>query len=181
MNRRRFLTTSATPLAAATRRGGTVDFSAVREDFPRARLSAYFDNASCHPLSVHSATALHRYIDWETNEVGDPWWPHWAKARDESKTLFAQLINAKPSEIAFARSTIEAESNLLNGMNIQAMGGNVVTNDLHYSAALYNYKMRQQAGLDVRIVRNRNWVTDVRDVEKAIDGKTARPDTSLTL
>jgi selenocysteine lyase/cysteine desulfurase len=173
MNRRRFLTAaSSAPLAAATQRDGRVDFAAVREDFPRARLSAYFDNASCHPLSVHSATALHRYIDWETNEVGDPWWPLWAKARDESKRLFAQLINAKPTEVAFARSTIEAESNLLNGMNIQASGGNVVTNDLHYSAALYNYKMRQQAGLDVRIVKNRNWVTDIRDLERAIDGKT---------
>ena len=173
MNRRRFLTAATTaPLAAATLKDGRPDFSAVRNDFPRARLSAYFDNASCHPLSVHSATALHRYVDWETNEVGDPWWPYWAKARDESKNLFAKLINAKPTEIAFCRSTIESESNLLNGMNIQASGGNVVTNDLHYSAALYNYKMRQQAGLDVRIVKNRDWVTDVRDIEKAIDGKT---------
>lgn len=173
MNRRQFLTTATSaPLAAARRPDGQLDFEAVREDFPRARRSSYFDNASCHPLSVHSAAALHRYIDWETNEVGDPWWPSWAKTRDESKKLFAQLINAKPAEIAFARSTIEAESNLLNGMNIQASGGNIVTNDLHYTAALYNYKMRQQAGLDVRIVRNRNWVTDLRDVERVIDGKT---------
>lgn len=173
MNRRNFLGAASTaPLAAAVIRDGKPDFAAVREDFPRARLSAYFDNASCHPLSVHSSQALHRYIDWETNEVGDPWWPHWAKARDESKILFAKLIHAKPSEIAFARSTIETESNLLNGMNIQASGGNVVTNDLHYSAALYNYKMRQQAGLDVRVVKNREWRTEVRDMERAIDGKT---------
>lgn len=173
MNRRSFLTSAASAsLAAAAPSAGHPDFTAVRADFPRARASAYFDNASCHPLSVHSATALHRYIDWETNEVGDPWWPQWAKARDESKILFARLINAKPSEIAFARSTIESESNLLNGMNIQAGGGNVVTNDLHYTAALYNYKMRQKDGLDVRIVKNRNWQTDVRDIERAIDRKT---------
>lgn len=173
MNRRRFLgSATSAPLAAAAVHNGKPDFAALRDDFPRARFSAYFDNASCHPLSVHSAQALHRYIDWETNEVGDPWWPYWAKARDESKNLFAKLINAKPSEIAFARSTIETESNLLNGMNVQTSGGNVVTNDLHYSAALYNYKMRQQAGLDVRIVKNRDWRTEVRDMERAIDKKT---------
>ena len=173
MNRRRFLSTATTAsFSTAAARAGRPGFDAVREDFPRARAAAYMDNASCHPLSVHSAAALHRYIDWETNEVGEPWWPQWAQARDESKRLFAQLINAKPSEIAFARSTIEAESNLLNGMAIQADGGNVVTNDLHYTAALYNYKMRQQAGLDVRIVKNRNWRTEVRDMERAVDRNT---------
>ena len=177
INRRQLLTSAVamTSGAAAAAKGAsshTPDFSLVREDFPRVKTGAYFDNASCHPLSVHSAAAIHRYVDWETNEVGDPWWPYWAKARDESKMLFAKLINAKPSEIAFARSTIETESNLLNGMNIQATGGNVVTNDLHYSAALYNYKMRQKDGLDVRIVKNRDWRTDIRDIERAIDGKT---------
>ncbi|MBK9170656.1 MAG: aminotransferase class V-fold PLP-dependent enzyme [Bryobacterales bacterium] len=169
MNRRRFL--SATTTASLTL-GAKRGFAAVRDDFPRARSAAYLDNASCHPLSVHSAAAVHRYIDWETNEVGEPWWPQWARARDESKKLFAALINAKPSEIAFARSTIEAESNLLNGMNIEATGGNVVTNDLHYSAAIYNYRMRQQDGLDVRIVKNRDWRTEVRDMERAVDKKT---------
>ena len=41
----------------------------VREDFPRARTMAYFDNASSHPISVRSAAALHRYVDWVTHEV----------------------------------------------------------------------------------------------------------------
>ena len=95
---------------------GTPDFDAVRNDFPRARTAAYFDNASSHPLSVHSAAALHRYIDWVTHEVGEPWWPPWAASRDESKHLFAKLINAQPEDIAFARSAVEAESNLINGM-----------------------------------------------------------------
>lgn len=53
--------------------GGTPDFDLIRNDFPRARTAAYFDNASSHPLSVHSAAALHRYIDWITNEMGEPW------------------------------------------------------------------------------------------------------------
>ncbi len=94
-----------------------INFDAVRADFPRASTAAYLDNASCHPLSVHVAAALHRYIDWATCDVGEPWWPAWAQARDESKRLFAALINAQPREIAFARSAVEAESNLLNGMD----------------------------------------------------------------
>jgi len=173
LNRRQFIGAAATASANAAAIGdGRPDFAAVRADFPRARAAAYLDNASCHPLSVHSAAALHRYTDWETNEVGEPWWPQWAEVRAESKNLFATLINAKPSEIAFARSTVEAESNLLNGMKIEASGGNVVTNDLHYSAALYNYKMRQRDGLDVRIVKNRDWRIDMRDLEPVVNRST---------
>jgi selenocysteine lyase/cysteine desulfurase len=155
------------------------DFAAVRADFPRARTAAYFDNASSHPLSVHSAAALHRYVGWLTDEVGEPWWPQWAATRDESKNLFAQLINARLEEIAFARSTLESESNLLNGMGEFLAGGNVVTNDLHYGAALYNYQMRQQGGLELRVVKNRNWRIELEDMAKAIDDHTRLVSLSL--
>ena len=158
----------------------TPDFDAVRNDFPRARTAAYFDNASSHPLSVHSAAALHRYIDWVTYEVGEPWWPPWAAPRDESKNLFAKLINAQPEDIAFARSAVEAESNLLNGMQEHLSGGKIVTHDLHYGASLYNYCMREQASAPscnrgdeiLRIVKHRDWQIDYQDMESAIDHNT---------
>ena len=69
-------------------------FDQVRADFPRAQTAPYFDNASSHPISVHSAAALHRYVDWLTHELGEPWWPQWAQPRDQVKTLFAKLVNA---------------------------------------------------------------------------------------
>ena len=50
-------------------------FDRVRADFPRAQAAAYFDNASSHPISVHSAAALHRYVDWLTHELGNPGGP----------------------------------------------------------------------------------------------------------
>ncbi|MYE87373.1 aminotransferase class V-fold PLP-dependent enzyme, partial [Candidatus Poribacteria bacterium] len=124
--------------------------------------------------------ALHRYIDWVAHEVGDPWWPPWAAPRDESKHLFAKLINARPEDIAFARSAVEAESNLINGMQEHLAGGNIVTHDLHYGASLYNYKIREKAfarscvGDDdsLRIVKHRDWQIDYRDMERAIDNNT---------
>lgn len=144
----------------------------VRDDFPRARTAAYFDNASSHPLSVHSAAALHRYVDWVTHQVGEPWWPPWAPPRDEAKALFARLINADPAEVAFARSTLEAESNIVNGMADFVAGGNVVTSDLCFNPCIYHYKMRQRQGLDVRVVKNKNWQIDMDALADAIDDNT---------
>ena len=147
-------------------------FERVREDFPRARTMAYFDNASSHPISVHSAAALHRYVNWVAHEVGEPWWPAWAPPRDQANTLFARLINADPGEIAFARSTVESESNILNGLRDHLAGGNVVTSDLTFNSCMYNYKFRAQQGLDVRIVENRNWQIDMAAMEDAVNGNT---------
>ena len=148
------------------------DFERVRADFPRTRTAVYFDNASSHPLSVHSAAALHRYVEWLTHEIGEPWWPAWAATRDEAQHLFASLINAEREEIAFARSTVEAECNVLNGMAEHLAGGNVVTNDLAYSAVVYNYQMRQRDDLEVRVVRQRDWQIDMDAMAHAIDGDT---------
>ena len=148
------------------------DFDKIRGDFPRARTAAYFDNASSHPLSSQSANVLRRYADWLEHDVGEPWWPAWAQDRDAAQHLFAQLINADRAEIAFARSTVEAESNVLNGMGAHLSGGNIVTNDLAYGSILSNYKMRELDGLEVRIVRHRDWQIDLADMANAIDDKT---------
>ena len=144
----------------------------VRADFPRAQTAAYFDNASSHPISAQSAAALHRYVDWLTHEEGEPWWPRWAGSRDEAKDLFARLINADAGEIAFARSTLEAENNIVNGLAEHLAGGNVVISDLNFNPCIYHYIMRQGQGLDVRVVKSRDWQIDMDAMERAIDADT---------
>ena len=147
-------------------------FDRVREDFPRSRTMAYFDNASSHPISALSAAALRRYVEWLTHDIGEPWWPDWAGSRDEAKTLFAQLINADPAEIAQARSTVESESNILNGLSDHLQGGNVVTSDLSFNPCVGSYMFRERQGLDVRVVKNRDWQIDMEAVRQAIDDNT---------
>lgn len=156
------------------------DLHSARRDFPRSENGVYMNHASQHPLSVQSARAIERYAGYLANECSRAGWyevSDEAKAlggayKREVKELFARLINARPSEIAFCLSTTVGENMVVNGMGIQESGGNVVTNDLHYSSCLYNYKMRQQRGLDVRIVKHRDWRLDPADFEKVIDDKT---------
>jgi selenocysteine lyase/cysteine desulfurase len=88
------------------------------------------------------------------------------------KRMFAQLIHAKPSETGFVPSTQIGENLILEGLDIQATGSNVVTNDLHYGGSLLNYRRRQASGMDVRIVKHRDYQMDMRDLEKAVNAKT---------
>ena len=156
------------------------DLSTAREGFPCSTAGVYMNHASQHPVSLRTAQLMQRYCDYLARQVTRAGWVAASEdaktfagaRRREAKELFAKLINAKPSEIAYCQSTQVGENIVANGMDIQGAGGNVVTNDLHYSSCLYNYKMRQQQGLDVRIIRHRDWQLDLADFEKAIDDKT---------
>lgn len=167
MNRRRFLAAS---LAAPAAAGAADDFSRLRHDFPRALNETYFNSAAQHPLGNHTVAGMRRYMDYLHKGPGDGREDFWAAGLREVKPMFARLIGAEPSEIAFTGSTTVGENLIVNALNLD--GGNVVTNDLHYNASLASYLQRAQAGLDVRIVKQQDWHTDMRAMEQAVDGKT---------
>ena len=143
----------------------------VRSRFPRAINETYFNCAAQHPLGLHTVRGFERYIDFMHNGAGEGREDFWEAGYREMKPAFVRLINAKPEEIAFCAGTTVGENLILNGMDLS--GGNVVTNDLHYSASLANYLVRRDKfGLDVRIVKHRDWQIDIADMEKAVDKNT---------
>ncbi|HZT31194.1 MAG TPA: aminotransferase class V-fold PLP-dependent enzyme [Bryobacteraceae bacterium] len=170
MNRRDFLA-GAGALAAAGATDAPLDFSAVRENFPRAVKETYFNAAAQHPLGLHAVRGMQRYMDFMSQGWTGGLHDFWEEGFLQVKSMFAKLINAKPTEIVFTGSTTIGENTLLNGMDLQ--GGNVVTNDLHYGESISGYLTRQKLmGLDVRIVKHRDWDIDLRDVERVVDRNT---------
>jgi len=105
------------------------------------------------------------------------------------KAEFAALINAKRSEISFIPNTSTGENLVVNGLGISSgwsgssgrgFGGNVVTDALHFEGALLHLQsLQQNAGLDLRIVKPREWRIELKDLEHAIDKKTKLVELSL--
>lgn len=167
MNRREFLAGAGTLAAAQT----ALDFSEIRKNFPRAVKETYFNAAAQHPLGLHAVRGMQRYIDFMSNGWTDGLHDFWEEGFTQVKPMYARLIHAKPTEIAFTGSTTIGENTLLNGMDLR--GGNVVTNDLHYSESISGYLTRQKlTGLDVRVVKNRDWNIEPEDMARAVDSKT---------
>ena len=175
LNRRRFLTGAASAAAAlpAASPSAAKDLAFARKDFPWAERETYLNCALEHPLNKASSKAMQQYLSCLTNG------PDSGRARFENvelqenvRRMFAELIQARAAEIAFVPSTQIAENLVLDGLGIEAAGGNVVTNDLHYGGSLSNYRMRKKRGLDVRLVKHRDYQIDLRDMERAVDGKT---------
>ena len=173
LNRRQLLGSTAlgaSALAAATNK--LTDFASYRAEFPRATQQVYLDAAANMPLPKFVAEGMRRYMDFHMYGPGEGRGDYASKTTREVKPLFAQLINAKPSEIGLVVCTKAGEAAVVNGLRIQESGGNLVTNDLHYAGSVHDYVGRRKAGMDVRIVRHRDWRIDFRDMEKAVDKKT---------
>ena len=101
----------------------------------------------------------------EGREVGEPEY-------EKVKELYGRIIGAKPTEIALVQSTLAGENVVAAGLGLHRGGGNVVTDEFHYHGGAYIYRQLEQAGLEVRIVKQRDWQTHIRDFEELVDKDT---------
>ena len=165
---RRELLAGTAQLAAAAFQPGDVALPAGR-DFAVPPGQTYLNSAFIHPIPVAAAQAVGRYLEtrtfsrerWSGDELA-------AKVRAQ----FAQLINAHPAEISLVESTSRGENLVVNGLGLASNAGNVVTDALHFEGSLILYGELQKRGLDVRLVRPRDWRIDPADLEKVVDRKT---------
>jgi len=179
MDRRQFLL-SAAAVAAAPRVGFAADGAAegsvfpatVRADFPIASAQTYLNAASIHPMSVHCAKALEQHIAFRTQGAGEGRSDFGEALLADLKQRYAALIGAKPTEIAFVENTSDGENIVVMGMDLAKRGGNVVLDELHFETSLYMYKSLEAKGLQLRVVKHRNWAIDTADMDNAIDRNT---------
>ena len=68
---------------------------------------------------------------------------------------------------------------MLNGLGVTRFDGNVVTDALHFDGALVHLLELQKQGLDLRVVKPRDYRIDMRDLEKVVDKKTKLIEVSL--
>ena len=155
---------------------------AVRDAFPWIKNRLWISASDYHPLGAHSLEAVRNYYarlvhgpDQGARFTGEQ--------RQETREMFAGLINAKPSEIAFIANTTDGENLVTAGMDLGRRKGNVVLDDLHYQASKLIYHMlAQQGNIELRVVRHRAdpyWRVDPEDMEQAIDRDTILVSTAL--
>ena len=178
IDRRRFLL-SAAAVAASARTAfpssagdGGVFPSSVRADFPWASAETYLNAASIHPLSAPARRAMENYLAYRLNGPGAGRADFDTAKQDELKRRFAQTIGAKPAEIAFVQNTSDGENIVVMGMDLPRRGGNVVIDELHFTTSLFMYKSLEARGLELRIVKHRDWRIALPDMERAIDRNT---------
>ncbi|MGJ5820404.1 aminotransferase class V-fold PLP-dependent enzyme [Paludibaculum fermentans] len=132
-----------------------------------------------HPLSNGARAAADLYQEykqrgiWDRDGLRSGTNPNaHGGSQVEAKQLFAQLVNASPEEIAFVQSTTAAENLVVQSLGLPSSGANIVTDGLHFEGSLYLYDALRKQGMDVRIVKPRNWRIEMRELEQAINKQT---------
>lgn len=145
------------------------DWMALRQEFPTLKKWTYLDVARkyiaprCQELAVRSY-----YEDVYENAGIDAWSAdNVALARGE----MAQLLGAKPSEIAFTKNTTEG---LVIGAHSLALapGDNIVLTDMEHVANLWPWKHWQQQGVEIRYARNRSGRLPLETFMEQVDKRT---------
>jgi selenocysteine lyase/cysteine desulfurase len=181
MNRRQFiigagsLAVAARPLFAATQtamRTGVFP-AAVRADFPSVARETYLNSAAMHPVGTFAANAMKGVIDNRLFGPGEGRADFGARAQEELKKKFGALINATPSEIAYIANTTDGENIVVLGLDLaKQKGSNIVIDELHFTSSLYMYKELEKKGVELRIVKHKNWKIDPEDMSRMIDRNT---------
>ena len=141
-----------------------------KQDFIIEEGYTYLNAAYTHPIPRVSMDAARRALEGRgTLRV-----PAADRALPNPRALFAELINARPAEIAYVSSTSEGENLVVRALGLDhRRDGNVVTDGLHFEGALMHLIELKKRGLDVRVVEpTKDARIDMRDLERAVDRRT---------
>lgn len=145
----------------------------VRADFPAVLRETYLNSASMHPVGTFAANAIKQLVDYRLLGPGEGRSDFGAAKQEALKKKFGALVNASSSEIAYTANTTDGENIVFMGLLGGSGGlGNIVIDELHFTSSLYMYKELEKKGVQLRIVKHKNWAIEPEDMAKAIDKNT---------
>jgi selenocysteine lyase/cysteine desulfurase len=151
---------------------GAIFPPSVRADFPSVALETYMNSAAMHPLGTFAARAIEQGVAYRLHGGGGGRADFGADKQQDLKRRYGQLIGATPAEIAYTANTSDGENIVVMGLDLPKRGGNIVIDELHFTTSLYMYKELEKKGVQLRIVKHRNWAIDPNDMDRAIDRNT---------
>jgi selenocysteine lyase/cysteine desulfurase len=129
------------------------DWTALRNEFPMLKNWTYLDVARKTAPPRCQERALQEYTrDIYENAGADAWS---AVNVAETRTLLAQLLGAKPAEIAFTKNTTDGLNIAAHGFDLKP-GDNIVLTNLEHVANIWVWKHWEARGVEIRYAEHRN-------------------------
>jgi selenocysteine lyase/cysteine desulfurase len=127
-----------------------LDVQHYRALFPVTESSIYMNHAAVAPISRRVRDAMVGLLD-EVQQSGAEHWERWMETYGGVRRSLAQLLNADPGEIAFAKNTSEGISTFANGLDWQP-GDEVVSIEGEFPANFYPWKALEKRSVVLRLV-----------------------------
>ncbi|HYH42769.1 MAG TPA: aminotransferase class V-fold PLP-dependent enzyme [Burkholderiales bacterium] len=147
----------------------TPDWSAVRKEFPTLENWTYVDVARKTVPPRCQEAALREYTrDVYENAGADAWS---ALNTATARKALAQLLGAKPSEIAFTKNTTEGLNIAAHGFELEA-GDNIVLTNMEHLANVWVWKHWEARGVEIRYAQHRDGRLPLEAFVEKMDART---------
>ncbi len=94
-----------------------------------------------------------------------------AETMQATREQCATLLNVAASDITFVSSASEGINIVTYGLDWQP-GDNVVIADVEFGSGVFPWTVLKEQGVEVKIVRHKNWQISLSDIEAQIDDRT---------
>ena len=143
----------------------------LRALFPITQRAIYLNHAAVSPLPTSTVQAIEKQLN-DVRDNGSSNYRSWIAVKDHARNLLANLLGARPEQIAFMRNTSDGLSTVANGLHWRP-GDNVVTFSREFPANVYPWlRLRQAFGVEVRMCNEVEGRIDFNELARLVDNNT---------
>jgi cysteine desulfurase/selenocysteine lyase len=144
--------------------------TAARANYPALERWTYLDVAGRCPISRTTRAALDAHLDERMMNGADK--QRFFDLIERTRSRFAQLINAEPDEIAFAKNISEGLNMIATAFHWKRADNVILCPDLEHPNNIYPWLNMRRYGLEVRSVKPRDGHIPVDEIIGKIDSAT---------
>ena len=143
----------------------------IRALFPVTERAIYLNHAAVSAPPQPTINAIQSQLA-DVSENGSVNFRSWLAVKESARRLIAEMLGARPEQVAFMRNTSDGLSTVANGFDWRS-GDNLVTFRREFPSNLYPWLRLQDAlGVEVRVCEERDGRVDVDELIRLIDGRT---------
>ena len=143
----------------------------LRALFPVTARFNYLNHAAVSAPPTPTLNAIQSYLA-DVSQNGSVNFKDWLATKERTRRLLAGLLGAQPEQVAFMRNTSDGLSTVANGLKWR-VGDNLVTFRNEFPSNIYPWlRLRDAAGVEVRMCEERDGRIDLEELLSLIDERT---------
>lgn len=143
----------------------------LRALFPLTQSVVYLNHAAISPPPAPTVEAVEAQLR-DVAQNGSLHYRSWVAVKERTRKLAAEMIGARPEQMAFMRNTSDGLSTVANGLRWRT-GENVVTFRREFPSNVYPWlRLREAYGVEVRMCEEHGGRIDLNELISLIDEQT---------